>query len=126
MLLKWFDDFLAVLRYGRGVKLTWAKAPGWSGGRVEQLLRRYGVRVYGRQYAHKDGDEYGLIVSEQQARWAERVLRRAGCPLTGELVDESNRNVMPGPVRAWSDTNPKATRKPVGLAGRVIDFLTRV
>lgn len=124
-LLKWVDDLLCTLRYGRGVKLAWAKAPGWSGARVEMLLRRYGVRVYRRQYAYREGDEYGVHVPVAQGRWAEYVLRRAGCPLTGPLVHESNRRVRPGPVRAWADANPKATRRPSGIAGRIVEWLGR-
>ena len=121
-LIRWADDLLCTLRYGRGVKLAWAKAPGWSGARVEMLLRQYGVRVYRRQYAYREGDEYGVHVLPQQAQWAEYVLRKAGCPLTSPLVNEANRRVQPGGAmpRAWG-----VPAKPVGLAGRVADFLMR-
>ena len=121
-MLRALDDFICMLRYGRGVRLTWNKSPGWSGGHVETLLRRYGIRVYQRQYAYREGDEYGAHVPAAQGRWAEYVLRKAGCPLTSPLIDESNRHVRAGGAmpRAWG-----VPAKPVGFGGRIIDFLMR-
>lgn len=119
--VKWLDDFLCLLRYGPGVKLTWTNVGGWPGGRVEQILRQYGIRVYRRQYSFH-GSDYGLHVFPQQAAWAEYLLRKAGCPLTSPLISEANRRVQAG------STMPKAwgvPAKPVGLAGRVLDFLMR-
>lgn len=124
--LKALDDLLCVLRYGLGAKLTWAQVSGWPGARVESLLRRYGVTVYRRQYAFVEGDDYGVHVPRAQSRWAEYVLRRAGCPLTSPLLHAGNRNVTPGPIgNAWSDANPRAAARPAGLAGAVVAFLTR-
>ena len=124
--IKWVDDLFCLLRYGRGDKLTWANVSGWSGGRVEMLLRHHGLRVYRRQYAFTKDDDYGVHVPRAQGRWAEYVLRRAGCPLTGPILYESNRNVRPGPVRAWADTNPKAARRPTGLAGYAFAAMARL
>ena len=119
--LKWLDDFLAVLRWGPGVKITWAAVSGWPGGRVEKLLRGYGVRVYRRQYSI-NGSDYGVHVLPQQAQWAEYLLRKAGCPLTSALISEKNRRVQGGGAmpKAWG-----VPAKPVGLAGRVADFFMR-
>lgn len=119
---KGIDDAAAVARYGRGVRLTWERGHGFSGADVERLLRRYGVRVYARQYATKDGDDYGVTVTTGQGRWAENILRRAGVPLTSPLIDESNRNVQAGRgmPREWRKDKPQ---KPVGLAGRLLDWL---
>ena len=118
---KALDDTAAISRYGRGVKLTWERGHGFSGAAVERMLRRYGVRVYARQYATKDGDDFGVMVTKGQARWAENILRRAGVPLTSPLADESNRPVMPGRMpREWRKDEPQ---KPVGLAGRLLDWL---
>ena len=119
--LKWLDDALCVLRWGPGVKLTWANVSGWPGGAVERILRQYGVRVYWRQYSI-NGRDYGVHVLPQQAAWAEYVLRKAGCPLTSPLVSEHNRSVQPGGAmpKAWG-----VPARPVGLAGRVVDFLLR-
>ena len=120
--IKWIDDLLCLLRWGPGVKLTWANVSGWPGGRVEKILRRYGVRVYRRQYS-VNGSDYGVHVLPQQAVWAEYLLRNAGCPLTSPLISESNRHVRAGGAmpKPWG-----VPAKPVGFAGRVIDFLTRV
>lgn len=121
--LKWIDDTLCILRYGAGVKITWSSGTDWAGGDVEMLLRSYGVRVWNRQYARKKGvDDYGLHVRPQQARWAEYVLRKAGCPLTSPLISEANRHVQPGGAmpRAWG-----VPAKPVGFVGRMVDFLLR-
>lgn len=119
--IKWFDDFLCLLRWGPGVKLTWAAIPGWPGGKVERILRQYGVRAYRRQYS-VNGSDYGLHVLPQQAAWAEYLLRRAGCPLTSPLVSQANHSVQPGGAmpKAWG-----VPARPVGFAGRVIDFLQR-
>ena len=120
--IKWIDDLLALIRWGPGVKLTWANVSRWPGGKVERILRRYGIRVYRRQYS-VNGSDYGVHVLRQQAEWAEYLLRRAGCPLTSPLISEGNRSVQPGGAmpKAWN-----VPAKPVGFAGRVIDFLTRV
>ena len=120
-LIKWIDDFLCLLRWGPGVKLTWVNVSGWPGGRVERILRQYGVRVYRRQYS-VNGSDYGLHVLPQQAMWAEYVLRKAGCPLTSPLVNEANRRVQPGGAmpRAWG-----VPARPVGLAGWIVDMWLR-
>lgn len=115
--LKWVDDLLCLLRYGPGVKLTWAAASGWPGGRVEPLLQRYGVRVFRRQYSI-NGSDYGLHVLPQQAAWADYILRTAGCPLTSAPLSGGKAGrAMP---KAWG-----VPARPVGFAGRVIDFLQR-
>lgn len=113
--IKWLDDLLCILRYGPGVKLTWAAVAGWPGGRVEKLLRRYGVRAYRRQYSI-NGRDYGVHVLPQQAAWADYILRTAGCPLTSAPRSKPG-GVMP---REWG-----VPAKPVGFAGRVVDFLSR-
>lgn len=119
--LKAADDAVAVSRYGRGVQFRWESGLGWSGADVERLLRQHGIRVYARRYVEKEGDEYGVTVTTAQARWAERVMRGEGVPLTSPLADESNRHVMPGRMpREWRKDEPQ---KPVGLAGRLLDWL---
>lgn len=123
--LKAADDAIAVSRYGRGVHFRWERGHGWSGADVETLLRQHGIRVYARRYATKDGDELGVTVTTAQARWAERVLRGEGVPLTSPLYDESNRHVQVGQRvrRKWADRRGGKGAKPVGLAGRLLDWL---
>ena len=112
------DDGIATARHGGGVKLTWESGLGWSGGDVEMLLRKYGIRCWKRQYAHDMGtDEWGVVVGDAQAGWAEYILLSAGVPLTGPLVDEANRNVQPGDAPLPWGVSAKTT----GLAGILVD-----
>jgi len=119
-ILKMIDDAAAKARYGSGEKLTWTcENGGMSGADVESMLVKYGVRVYGRQYAEEEGDEYGVTVRSEQAKWAEFLMKRRGLSLTSPLIDESNANVQRGAM-------PKEWGVPVqrvGLAGRVQDII---
>jgi hypothetical protein len=63
------------------------RTSAYNGYRVEKLLRRYGIRVWGRRI---EGDTQSFIVKEKQAVWAEYVLCRAGVPLACELLDPRN------------------------------------
>lgn len=123
--LKMADDAAAISRYGRGVQFRWTYGAGYSGADVERLLRKHGIRVYARTYAAKAGDEYGVTVTTAQARWAERVMRGEGVPLTSPLYDDSNRHVQAGQRigRRWMDAPGRRAQKPVGLAGRLQDWL---
>jgi hypothetical protein len=123
--LKTADDAAAIARYGRGVQFRWESGLGWSGADVERLLRQHGIRVYARRHVEKEGDEYGVTVTTAQARWAERVMRGEGVPLTSPLYHESNRNVQAGRRigRRWADAPGRKAQKPVGLAGRLLDWL---
>ena len=114
-IIKWLDDLLAVLRNGQGHRLEWYKSSGWAGGDVERVLRQYGIRVYCRDYGH-GRDTLGCRVRQQQAAWADYLLRTAGCPLTSRPLSKPGR-VMP---RAWG-----VPARPVGLAGMIIDMWLR-
>ena len=117
-IIKWLDDLVALLANGRGHKLEWCKSSGWSGSRVERVLRRYGIRVYCRDYGH-GRDTLGCRVRSQQAAWADYLLRRAGCPLLSRPL--SGTGAKPGPMpRAWG-----VPARPVGLAGRIVDMWLR-
>ena len=114
-IIKWLDDLLAVLRNGRGHRLEWYKSSGWAGGDVERVLRRYGIRVYCRDYGHGK-TTLGCRVRRRQAAWADYLLRTAGCPLASPPLSKPGR-VMP---RAWG-----VPARPVGLAGWLIDLWLR-
>lgn len=60
---------------------------GWTGFQVEQLLGRYGIRIWNRGIA---GDDFYFCVKARQARWAEYVMLRARVPLTRRVVDPNN------------------------------------
>ncbi len=60
---------------------------GWSGVELEQFLRRYGVRIWGRGFS---GDHFCFRVKQRQARWAEYLLLRRGIPVTSVPFDPRN------------------------------------
>ena len=115
-IIKWLDDLLAVLRNGQGHRLEWYKSSGWTGVNVERVLRRYGIRVYCRDYGH-GRDTLACRVRSRQAAWADYLLRTAGCPLASRPLSKPGR-VMP---RAWG-----VPARPVGLAGRIVELLMRI
>ncbi len=69
-------------------RFTFRADGGFSGLEVEKMLRRYGIRVWGREMA--DSEERALLVKQSQAVWAEYLLCRAGVPLTCQLLDPRN------------------------------------
>ena len=64
---------------------------GWSGAWCERLLKKYGVRVYGRRIG---SDDIFFEVSKKQAKWAECVLLKAGVPLKYHLFCTDNRRYL--------------------------------
>jgi hypothetical protein len=112
--LKWIDDAIAILHYGFGYKVEWYKGGGWNGATVERLLNRYGIRTYWRDYGHGK-DRLGVHVPKQQAKWADYVLRRAGAPLAGPALSNTNPGTMPA---EWG-----VPARSVGFAGLVLDIL---
>lgn len=98
--MKIVDDLICALRFGAGVRFRWTAGGAWYGARVEMLLRRYGIRVYGRQYASKDDPHLSVTVRRQQAQWAAYVLRQAGVPVVSPAwaTQPARHGRMP---RAW-------------------------
>ncbi len=82
------DELLARAQYGRMHRFTFCPTSEFNAFRVEKLLRRYGVRVWGRKIV--DGSMRSFVVKERQAVWAEYVMCRAGIPLVDELIDPRN------------------------------------
>ena len=110
------DALLAMLRYGRGVELRWRNLPGAP---VVSLLTRYGVKTYAPRII--SDRERSIRVPAQQGKWAEYLCKRAGIPLSGALLDNSNRNVKPGPMpQAW-----KVPARGVGFFGMMAAILLR-
>lgn len=81
------DEFMARLQFGRMHRFYYYRTSAYNGYRVEKLLRRYGIRVWGRRI---EGDTQSFIVKAKQAVWAEYVLCRAGVPLACDLLDPRN------------------------------------
>jgi hypothetical protein len=103
--IKLVDDAYCRLRYGVGVRLTWPVSSGVTGAEMERWLWQRGVRVYGRQYATRADQEYGITVRRQQVRWARVIMARA---LQGQPLP-----------RPWG----RGVRG-VGLTGRLLEWLT--
>jgi hypothetical protein len=82
------DEFVARAKFGKMHRFTFCATSGFNGYKVEKLLRRYGVRVWGRKVL--EDNMRSFIVRERQAVWAEYVMCRAGVPLAGELLDPRN------------------------------------
>ncbi len=81
------EEIFARLQHGRMHRFYYYRTSAYNGYRVEKLLRRYGIRVWGRQI---NGDRQSFVVKQKQAVWAEYVLCRAGVPLACELLDQRN------------------------------------
>lgn len=60
---------------------------GWSGIEIERLLRRHGVKIWGRGFTPKTLRFY---VKRRQANWAEYLLFRRGIPVVSRLFNPAN------------------------------------
>lgn len=101
------DDLYCIAKFGIGTKVEWMGAAGIN---VEADLRSYGVTIYCRRVTKSEPDEawhYSCRVTKGQGRWAEYVMRRLGYNITSPLIDKSNANVKPGPIRRTWKTPPK-------------------
>lgn len=110
------DSLLAVLRNGLGCKLRWVVASTWTGGRVVKLLQAYGITTYAPGSPLRDPDHRSIRVPKQQARWAEYVLLRAGCPLVERPRDPGNKNITERPNDPYAPSWGAPARG-VGLFG---------
>ena len=59
----------------------------WSLNEVRRLLDGYHINNYGRGF---NSEEIWIHVPEHQARFAEYILLRAGCPFFADVVDGRN------------------------------------
>jgi len=82
------DAWIGRLTHGPMHRFTFSTAGEFSGVEVEMLLRRYGIRIWGRELDQPD--ELAFLVKRRQAIWAEYILCRAGVPLTCPLLDARN------------------------------------
>jgi hypothetical protein len=81
------DAAFGRLQYGQMHRFSFYATSTYNGYRVEKLLRRYGIRIWGRSV---DGELRSFLVKRRQAVWAEYILCRAGVPLVSELLDPRN------------------------------------
>ena len=92
---------------------TWTLAvprdSGWRGIEIERLLKRHGVRIWGRGV---NGRELFFRVKRRQANWAEYLLLRSGVPLTSTPFNPRNweyaKRYAPGSEPpTWTWKSPK-------------------
>lgn len=111
--------------HGPMYRFTFRADGNYSGYEVEKMLRRYGIRVWGREM--NDPEERAFLVKRRQALWAEYLLCRAGVPLTCALLDPRNEHYrqrhaprsMPVP---WT----KHGIGPSSFVDYVLDFLDKI
>lgn len=72
------------------------KGSTWRPIDVERLLRRHGIRIWGRGY---DGKEVYFRTKRKQARWAEYLMASQGVPLTSEWINPSLAMFLDNPSR---------------------------
>jgi hypothetical protein len=119
------DGWTGRLFHGPMQRFTFLRAGDFTGAEVEQLLRRYGIRVWGRELDHPE--ELALLVKRKQAIWAEYILCRAGVPLTSPLLDPRNAHYQP---RHAPNTMPTPWDErgigPHSFVDHVVDWLDRL
>lgn len=118
--LKIIDDAIANMTQGPRHQITWFYQTGASGAEIEQFLRSYGVRVWGRTYERQDGETiwYGLHVRQSQARWACTLILTIGVPIRTGAVEGAR------PMKSLPRTSWDSVAKPVGLGGIVTGWIT--
>lgn len=109
--IKWVDDLFCSARNGRGTRIEWIGAAGFDG---ELLLRRYGIRVWGRGYDHDGENRFSVHVRPAQAKFAAGLLAGAGCAI---LEGPSSAPIRP--ASAWGAPAPAQ-----GLAGALVDMMS--
>ena len=90
--LNWFERADELIRSVTGTaswRLAVPRACGWSGRDMEQLLRRHGVRIWGRNF---DRHHLYFRVKLEQANWAEYLLWRRGIPVVSPPFNPMNRS----------------------------------
>ena len=78
---------------------------GWSGRRIEHLLRSHGVKTWGLMIINR---MLRITVRRPQARWAQYLLEREGIPIEYGVIDERI-DRAPRPAQANERTSPLET-----------------
>lgn len=65
---------------------------------IEDLLKRYGVDVYGRTH---DSQNMYFLVKRRQARWAEYLMLHAGVELRNPIFDQRNAGYAASHATGW-------------------------
>ena len=78
---------------------------GWSGRRIEHLLRSHGVEPWGLMIINR---MLRITVRQAQARWTQYLLEREGIPLEYGVLDELTEQPL-RPARDSERTGPFAS-----------------
>ena len=117
------DEILGRSGHGAMHRFTFDSASGFTGMKVERMLRTYGIRVWGRQV---QGSKRSFLVKRSQAVWAEYLLCRMGVPLESKILDQRNlqypqyhEKPMPTP---WSSQGIG----PISFVDKLGEFMARL
>jgi len=86
---------------------------GWSGRRIEHLLRSHGVKTWGLMIINR---MLRITVRQPQARWAQYLLEREGIPIEYGMIDERT-------DRAPHSAREKERTSPLEILGRWLNEL---
>ena len=119
------DGWLGRILHGPMHRFSFSRSDDFAGIEVEHLLRRYGIRVWGREVTNER--EVAILVKQRQAVWAEYILCRAGVPLTCQLLDQRNAQYRQrhGPGAMPTPWDAKGIG-PHSLVDHVVDWLDRL
>ena len=88
--LDWFERTDELFKSIIGIR-SWRfcvpRCCGWSGYNIEQFLRQYGVKIWGRNFS---ADYLFFRVKLQQANWTEYLLWQCGVPVCGRPFNPRN------------------------------------
>ena len=88
--LNWFESLDAGARWLSGVrswKFAVSRDCGWSGQQIESMLKKYGVKIWGRGFTH---DTLTFRVNVKQANWAEYLLHQHTIPVYSRPLNPKN------------------------------------
>ena len=97
------------------VRFSIHRRANWAGLQAEQLLLKFGVRIYNRNF---DKDHLYFHVPAHQANWAEYILQRYSAPLTSTYNPNNQAARASGPIPSW-----RRPLQPDGLLDKICDLL---
>lgn len=133
-ILGWIAEFFRAITGFSAWPFFVPSDEGWQPDTIRPILDSYGIPNWG--WGHHKG-EFFFQVKLRQASWAQYLLQQHGVPISGQLLDESNRSAYRPAARPTSTHGPTATpvpsakvkapsfADPVGQINRAVDRLAR-
>lgn len=119
-LINAMDGWIGSAFNGPMHRFSFSNQTGHSGVSVEKLLRKYGIRLWGRRLEGEG--ELSFLVKVKQAEWAEYVLCSAGVPLSTQLLNENHRGIAGKVPTPWTEEGIGAHT----LVDHTVDWLERI